>query len=159
NQLGRAALAGAAGAVTLTAIHEIARRLTRRAPRMDLVAVRGLEMVLEPSPGCELSPRKLHRAAFVLDLVSNSAYYALVGLRRPRRPLARGAVLGLAAGGAALVLPRRVLGRDRVPGSEDPASAVMTVAWYLAGGLAAGAAWQALARRAARRHVHVVHRP
>jgi hypothetical protein len=51
----------------------------------------------------------------------------------------RGALLGLAAGVGAAYLPPRI-GLGEQPGQRPPATQIMTVAWYLAGGLAAAAA-------------------
>src|SRR5690606_23830724 len=44
-RLGAAALAGASGALTLTLLHETASRLSPLAPRMDIVAMRGLAKI------------------------------------------------------------------------------------------------------------------
>jgi hypothetical protein len=64
--------------------------------------------------------------------VCNSAYYALATTWK------RGVVLGLAAGVGALVLPQR-MGLGDPPKSDRLSNKVMTVAWYVVGGLAAAA--------------------
>jgi hypothetical protein len=88
-------------------------------------------------------PVPLHEAALVGDLVSNSFYYSLVGAGSRGDALRNGALLGLAAGLGAVFLPGP-LGLGRQP-TDTPATQALTVAWYLAGGLAAGAAYAALA--------------
>ncbi len=127
-----AAISGMAGAVAVTTVHQVARRLTDSAPRMDVVGVRaltrGAHMADVPLPG----PATLHNAALAGDLLCNTAYYSLA------TTWTRGIVLGLAAGVGALVLPPR-MGLGDPPKSDRLSNKMMTVAWYLAGGLAAAA--------------------
>jgi hypothetical protein len=127
-----AALSGVAGAVAVTTVHQAARLLTADAPRMDVVGrralTRGAHIVDWPVP----SGPALQTAALAGDLVCNSAYYSLA------TSWTRGVVLGLAAGVGALVLPQR-MGLGDPPKSERLSNKVMTVAWYLVGGLAAAA--------------------
>jgi len=133
---------GLAGAVALTLIHETARRVApQSAPRMDVLGMRAIAKAAR-AVGDE-PPVPLHEAALVGDLVSNSVYYSLVGAGRREDALRNGALLGLAAGLGALFLPGP-LGLGRQP-TDAPATQAMTVAWYVAGGLAAGAAYAALA--------------
>lgn len=75
-----ALLSGVVGATTLTVVHESVRQIRRNAPRMDTLGrraiVRGMEAVgMEPP-----AEDRLQTAALAGDLVSNSLYYALVGL-------------------------------------------------------------------------------
>jgi hypothetical protein len=88
-------------------------------------------------------PVPLHEAALVGDLAANSLYYGLVGLGDPEDGLRNGAALGLAAGLAAVYLPEP-LGLGRQPAKNSIETNVLTVAFYLLGGIAAGAAYQAL---------------
>ncbi len=137
-------LSGLAGAIVLTFIHETARRTANEAPRMDTLGrrslARGLEAVgIEPPPHDELQA-----LALAGDIVSNTIYYALVGVGSPEHALLRGAVLGGAAGIGAVVLPP-YLGLGHRPRGVTPRTKAMTIVWYLAGGLAAGAAFRGLA--------------
>jgi hypothetical protein len=132
---------GLVGAFALTLVHESARRYIEDAPRMDVVGMRaiakGLRAVdVEP-------PVPLHEAALVGDLAANSLYYGLVGLGDPEDGLRNGAALGLAAGLAAVYLPEP-LGLGRQPAKNSTETNLLTIAFYLLGGLAAGAAYQAL---------------
>ena len=127
---------GLAGALSVTLIHEGARRVLEHPPRMDVLGMRSLKkgirwLGLRPSHG-----RRLHRQALVGDFVTNSLYYALVALGRPRRPYLRGVLLGGLAGLGAVLLPP-VLGLGRRPSQARPSTALLTVAWYLFGGLGA----------------------
>jgi hypothetical protein len=134
-------ISGAAGAVALTAVHQAARAVTDSAPRMDVVGMRALARGAEAA-GKE-APRThkgLYSATLAGDLILNSAYYSLATTYR------RGTLMGLAAGIGALVLPER-MGLGTPPRSELLSNQVMTVAWYLIGGLAAAATANWLANR------------
>jgi hypothetical protein len=135
-------LAGLAGATALTAVHQLARRYVPNAPRMDVLGKRALTR-LSSGRTAALPAADLERITLAGDLVGNSAFYALVGLGTARSAWPRGAVLGLAAGAGALLLPER-LGLGPAPHSQSGANQIMTVAWYLIGGLAAACALQAL---------------
>jgi hypothetical protein len=138
-----AMLSGMAGAAALTAVHQVARRVTDSAPHMDVVGMRAV------SPGkaidADTGPRdhpSLHNLALAGDLVFNSAYYSMA------TTWTRGAALGILAGIGALVLPQK-LGLGDPPKSELLSNQVMTVAWYLIGGLTAAWAAQCLAEKRA----------
>jgi hypothetical protein len=142
----RALAAGVTGAVALTATHELLRRSVPRPPRMDVLGMRGLAR-LQRFAGIRV-PRDgtLRREALVGDLLANAGYYALVGAGRPRVAWMRGAALGLLAGAGALLLPRP-LGLGDPPHADVPSTRLLTVAVYLAGGLAAAATSTWLAGR------------
>ncbi|MFL6255791.1 MAG: hypothetical protein ACJ74T_12330 [Pyrinomonadaceae bacterium] len=132
---------GLVGACALTLVHETARRYIDDAPRMDVVGMRAITKTLravdvEP-------PVPLHEAALVGEVVSNSLFYGLVGVGAPADGLRNGAALGLAAGLAAVYLPEP-LGLGRQPAKNSTETNLLTIAFYLLGGLAAGAAYQAL---------------
>jgi hypothetical protein len=133
---------GLLGACALTLIHETARRFVDDAPRMDVVGMRAIAKTLRAASF--EPPVPLHEAALVGDIVSNSLYYSLVGVGAREDALRNGALLGLAAGIGAVYLPEP-LGLGRQPAKNAPATQAMTLAWYLLGGLAAGAAYRALA--------------
>lgn len=135
--------AGMAGAVAVTAIHETTRRLTTRAPRMDVLGERGIAAMFRAAGCVPPHRRTLHRMALGGDLASNSLYYALVGTGP--RAWRRGLVLGLLAGVGAVLLPP-VLGLGRAPRGLTPRVKGMTIAYYTLGGLAAAAASQLMTR-------------
>jgi hypothetical protein len=137
---------GLVGATALTAIHESARRTFSDAPRMDVLgerAIAGSMRLIHRNPPPE---EQLHTAALVGDVVSNSLYYSLIGLGDPRTAVVRGALLGLAAGLGGVYLPGP-MGLGSSPSARTPATKAMTVAWYTAGGVAAGIAFQLMHRR------------
>ena len=132
--LTKALFAGAVGSVALTAVHQTARLLTDAAPRMDLLGMRALAQTFEAAGQALPSRDTLYDLTLAADLVSNALYYSLVGVGEEGTEWRRGALLGLAAG--AVVLPP-LLGLGSAPSRRTTATAVMTVAWYTVGGLAA----------------------
>lgn len=134
-------VSGVAGAVALTAVHQAARAVTDNAPRMDVLGMRALVRGADAA-GIE-APRThagLYRTTLAGDLICNSAYYSLA------TTYTRGTVMGLLAGIGAVVLPERI-GLGRPPKSELLSNQVMTVAWYVLGGLAAAATARYLSQR------------
>ena len=134
----RAYAAGVAGATALTAVHQVAHRVFEDAPRMDVVGERGIARGVEAAGGTPPAGSALHRFALAGDLFANSAYYSLVACGSRANVWKRGVVLGLAAGAGALALPRH-MGLGDPPRSDRVPNQIMTVAWYLVGGLAAAA--------------------
>ena len=143
-----AMLSGMAGAAALTAVHQAARMVTDTAPRMDVVGMRAIARGKEATVGGGASAEAdrenpaLYNMALAGDLVFNSAYYSMA------TTWTRGAALGLLAGIGALVLPQK-LGLGDPPKSELLSNQVMTVAWYVIGGLAAAWTAQCLAEKRA----------
>ncbi|MFC4456148.1 hypothetical protein [Deinococcus sonorensis] len=122
------------------------RRILPHAPRMDVIGERALSATLQ---GAGVQPPRgaaLYRSTMLADLVSNAAYYSLVGLGPTTRRWPLGGALGLAAGVGAVTLPRP-LGLGRQPDSTALLTPVLTATWYLAGGLVAAATMRALERR------------
>ena len=148
-------VSGMAGAVALTAVHQAARMMSDKAPQMDVLGMRAIARGTGASgmtdESGDVDPARnpgLHKAALAGDLLANSAYYSLA------TTWTRGAVLGLAAGIGALVLPQR-MGLGDPPHSELLSNKIMTIAWYTLGGLAAAWTAQCLARRRDEQHLAV----
>ncbi len=125
---------GFVGATSLTLIHQAARALLEHPPRMDVLGMRSLKKVykwlgLRPAKG-----RALYLQSLVGDLVSNSLYYALVAMGRPRHIYLKGALFGALAGLGAVVLPP-YLGLGEGPSRARRSTSFLTVAWYTLGGL------------------------
>jgi hypothetical protein len=136
---------GLAGAVALTLVHETARRVIPHAPRVDVIGVRAISRPMRAAGYEPPHYNRLHRMALAGEMVSNSAYYSLIGAGDREHVWRRGTILGLAAGlGAALLPP--VLGLGQQPHRKTPFTQILTVAWYLIGGLAAALAYDALSR-------------
>ena len=145
-----ALLSGIAGAAAVTAVHEAARMVSDNAPQMDVVCMRALARAKEVTANSSVadsavsrdSNPALYRMALAGDLAFNTAYYSLA------TTWPRGAALGLILGIGALLVPKR-LGLGDPPHSELLSNQVMTVAWYVVGGLPAAWTAQCLANRRA----------
>ncbi|HEY7613286.1 MAG TPA: hypothetical protein VH764_09850 [Gemmatimonadales bacterium] len=132
----RALGGGTVGAIALTALHEVTRRTVPHAPRMDVIGMRALSKTVRALGRRPARGTRLFRQTLVGDLAANALYYSLAG--GGPRPARRGLLLGAVAGLSAAALPQ-LLGLGRSPGAKWPATPLMTVALYTAGGLAAGA--------------------
>lgn len=138
SRLGRALVAGAVGALALTAIHQLGRATLAHPPRMDVAGRRALRRAARPL-GVRMRRREAQRYSLAGDLVANAVYYALATRGTAARAPWRGTLLGALAGIGGVALPGP-LGLGRRPSRARPSTAALTVAWYALGGLAAGVA-------------------
>lgn len=129
---------GLAGALALTLLHETARRFIPAAPRMDIVGMRAIAKSMRKAETKPPKGSKLYWLAMAGDIVSNAGYYSVVASAKPETRWAKGVLLGLGAGLGAVTLPGP-LGLGKQPSGRSNATKLMTIAWYLAGGLAAAA--------------------
>jgi hypothetical protein len=135
---------GFAGAAAVTLVNEIGRRVIPHAPHLEVLGMRGLATILRGADQPLPERDTLFDVTLAGDLLSNSLYYSLAGAGGPRGALVRGALLGLAAGLGAAFLPPKV-GLGHQPDEYTPNTQLMTIAWYVIGGLAAGTAARLLA--------------
>jgi hypothetical protein len=135
----RALGSGLAGACAVTLVNEVARRTIPHAPRLEVLGMRGLAALLRGAEQPVPDRDTLFDLTLAGDLLSNALYYSLVGLGQPRGAWVRGGLLGLAAGLGGAFLPPKI-GLGHQPDERAPATQLMTIAWYLIGGLVAGAA-------------------
>lgn len=132
-------LGGIAGAVVLNLVHEVAKRVSHKAPRVDLMGEEALSKSIE-AVGIEPPTGKtLTASTFVADLASNAGYYAMIGKGDNDTILLRGAGYGLMAGLGAIGLAKP-LGLNESTVTRTDETKILTVTWYLIGGLAAALA-------------------
>lgn len=136
-------IGGLAGAVALNLLHETVRRLDREAPRLDLVGEEGMNRLMLKIGAEPLEGNALYAATMAGDLMSNALYYSTIGFGDRKHPIRQGAVLGISAGLGALTLTKS-MGLDDTPINRSSKSKVMTIGYYLFGGLIAGATIKAL---------------
>jgi hypothetical protein len=128
-------IAGAAGAIALTALHEVARVNLPRAPRLDSLGKRSIQKFFDFPATRDL--------ALGSDLAANSVYYGMVGTFGAKAAPFTGAFLGLAAGVGSVLLPEPLgLGSDTTNRTRE--TQALSIGMYLAGGLVAGAVYRAL---------------
>ncbi|WP_324672570.1 hypothetical protein [Hymenobacter sp. GOD-10R] len=137
-KLPQALFSGFAGSIVLTLLHENARRIAPDvAPRMDVFGMRALRKILNTAEAPQPDHDTLFDVTMAGDILVNGLYYSFVG--KGKKAWGRGALLGLAAGVGGVVLPGP-LGLGKAPSNRTPQTKLMTVAWYLVGGLAAAGA-------------------
>lgn len=129
---------GLAGALALTLLHESARRFIPAAPRMDVVGMRAIAKTMRKADAIPPQGSKLYWLAMAGDIISNASYYSMVASAKPENRWTKGVLLGLGAGLGAVTLPGP-LGLGKQPSARTNSTKLMTIAWYLAGGLAAAA--------------------
>ena len=134
----RKLLAGLAGSVVLTVIHESMRRLQKTAPRMDLLGEEALSKGLHKAGMKVPGEQKLFNWTLAGDIIGNALYYNLINVGSRKKPMAKGTLLGLAAGIGGVVLPK-YLGLNPAHSGRTPRTKAMTITWYLIGGLTAAA--------------------
>lgn len=131
-------IGGLAGALALNIIHETYRRFDDKAPRVELIGEEAVTKIFRAS-GCEApTGEKLYATALVGDILSNAAYFSCIGIGKKENILIRGAVYGAAAGAGALLLTEP-LGLNDAPVTRFTRTKVLTVCWYLFGGIVAAA--------------------
>ena len=125
---------GFAGAVALTLLHECVRRLNEDAPRMDRLGMEAISNSLKATDVPVPKEDELFNITMAGDIISNSFYYSLSGIGGEENVVVRGALLGLAAGVGAVYLPKP-LGLDEAPSNRTLQTKLMTVGYYLTGGI------------------------
>jgi hypothetical protein len=138
-------IGGLAGALALNIIHQTAAHFDPDAPKVDLIGQEALskglkELHIDPPKG-----NKLFAGALGADLAGNALYYSLIGGGEDKDLIKRGAAYGLLAGVSALTLTEP-LGLDDEPVIKTTSTMVMTVSWYLVGGLVTALTIKALRR-------------
>ena len=135
----KSTIGGLAGACTLTLLNESVKKLDKDAPRMDLLGMNAVARVMKGNSLLSQTAGKLFPIALAGDLVTNSLYYSMADTGNKKNTLIRGALLGLGAGLGAVVLPKS-LGLNEEATTRTVKTKVLTVTWYLLGGLVAAAA-------------------
>ena len=99
----KASAAGVLGAFVLTAPHQTLKSGTTKAPALDTLGMQSIQrgaQALNQRP-----PEKLYEVAIAGDIISNAAYFAMVGIfGRVAAPIT-GTALGVVAGLGAIALP------------------------------------------------------
>lgn len=141
----RGTLGGLAGACALTLLNEGAKKLDKDAPKMDLLGMNAVARLVKGNNLLTQAADKLFPVALAGDLVSNSLYYSMAESGDKKDTLIRGSLLGLAAGLGAVLLPK-ALGLDEEATARTTKTKILTVAWYVIGGIVAAAAINGLER-------------
>jgi len=143
NRISSAIIGGAAGAITLTALHELVKRLTPNAPRLDNLAKQGLRKTIRATGSTPPTDDKLHAASLAGDLVANTAYYSIGLAFGPGTAKWLGPLLGVGAGVGSITLPGRA-GLNPGDTTRTDMTKMLAFGLYVAGGLVATATYHAL---------------
>lgn len=139
-------IGGIAGAVALNLLHQIVQHFDHDAPRVDLVGEEALTKCLNIAGVGPVTGNNLFVATLAADLLSNGAYYSLIGFGKKTNLPYHGLAHGLCAGLGALFLTKP-MGLNDAPVTRTDRTKVMTVAWYTFGGLIAGLIMQPLRKK------------
>ncbi len=130
-------IGGLAGALGVTIIHEITRKLYPDAPRLDLLGEQATSKLMKKAAGTAPTGTALYGTAMAGDLIANALYYGLAAANT-KHPVRSGATLGITAGLGALKLPSK-MGLDKNHAAGTIQRKLITVALYTIGGIIAGA--------------------
>jgi hypothetical protein len=97
-KLASSIIGGIAGAVALNILHQTVRQFRHDAPRVDLIGEEGLTIAMKKASLEPLKGNALFAATMAADLLSNAAYYTMIGLGKKKYLLYHGAAHGLCAG-------------------------------------------------------------
>ena len=138
-------IGGVAGAVALNILHETVKRFDHNAPRVDLVGEEGLNKLLKSTGTSPLHGNTLYAATLGGDLLSNALYYSLIGIGKKKHLYLRGMLYGASAGLGAVQLTKPI-GLSDAPVTRTNKTKILTVAYYLFGGLVAATVIKGLKR-------------
>ena len=136
-------LAGLGGAVALNLLHESLKKQHPDMPRIDLLGEEALQKGLQCCGYTIENPATLYKAALAGDIISNAAYYSMIGSSKNANLWGKAVTLGLAAGVGAVTLPEK-LGLNPEPVARNTKVKALTVGYYLAGALVTAGLLQVL---------------
>jgi hypothetical protein len=144
----KSTIGGLAGACALTILNQSAKKIDKDAPKMDLLGMNAVARLMKGNDILTQTAGKLFPVAMASDLVTNSLYFSMADTGDKKKTLIRGTLLGIGAGLGAVTLPK-TLGLSDDATTRTMKTKVLTVTWYLIGGLVAAAAINLLEKRKA----------
>jgi hypothetical protein len=142
---------GLAGAITVTILHELIRKVDPSAPRLDLVGQKATEKLVQKTGYKPPTGNNLYATSLAGSLLANTLTYSLAGMSG-KRPLSFGTVMGATMGLSAVTLPHK-LGLNGSHGKNEQRKKWMTMILYIAGGLVASAVARQVEKRKKKRIV------
>lgn len=135
-------IAGLAGAIATTMLHELIRKNFISAPRLDLLGEEAFAKTIEAAGVTAPEGDDLYWASLFGDIFANTLYYSMVGLKK-QSAVSAGIGLGISAGLGAVQLPGKLgLDDEHTAGSQQ--KKLMTVGLYAIGGLISGMVMRSL---------------
>jgi hypothetical protein len=136
---------GLAGAIAVTLLNEVVKRFDPDAPRLDLLGMNAVSKGFNEANENVPARKDQYKYSLIADLVGNTLFFAMAGKGSSKKALAKGSLLGLTAGLGAVFTPEP-LGLDAKQTNRTAKTQLMTVAYYLIGGLVAGAVGKMLVK-------------
>lgn len=146
NGLNKNMLGGLFGALVLNIVHSAAKRFGSKAPEVDKVGEEAMKKTVRFAGFKPPKGNTLVAATFGADVASNAMLYTLIGYGSQNNLLLKGALLGTLVGVATLTIPEQA-GLNAEPIKKTDRTKLMTVAWYVIGGIAAGMAIKAMGKK------------
>lgn len=141
----RGLIAGLAGALSLTLMHEVLRRIDPKAPRMDRLGMDAAAKLLKKTHVPVPEEGKLFGWTLTGDIVGNALFYGLAVMKSEQQML-QGAISGLAMGAGALVLPEK-MGLKKEYSNRTARTKFLTVALYTIGGIVTSVTYKCLGKK------------
>lgn len=129
---------GLAGALAVTLLNEVLKKYDPQAPRLDRLGMNALSQGLKKADQPIPDHDKLYKYSLLGDLLTNTLYFSFAGKGSQRKSLFRGGLLGISSGMGAVFAPRH-LELDDEHTNKTAKTQLMTVGYYLLGGMVAGA--------------------
>jgi hypothetical protein len=163
-RLSSSLIGGLGGAITLTLLQELLKKIDPNAPRLDLLGKQATSKLLKKTKR-QFSEQQIYNTSLAGDVLFNSLYYSLAGIKT-KKAATTGGLLGTGMGLAAVMLPKLLELNAGYTGANAKRK-YMTMGLYIAGGLvAAGIAWLCDKKQDARHkfshnghHIQVKDRP
>ena len=128
---------GLAGACAITLLHEIIKRYDPDAPRLDRLGMEALSLGFKKADEPVPNKKDLYKYSLIGDIINNTMFFSLAGGKGGvKKGLSKGAVLGLTAGLGSLFAPKK-MGLNSEATNKTRKTQIMSVAYYLVGGLVA----------------------
>jgi hypothetical protein len=142
---------GVAGAITVTILHELVRKIDPSAPRLDLVGQKATEKLALKTGYKPPTGNNLYATSLAGSIIANTLTYSLAGMSG-KRPLSFGTIMGATMGLSAVTLPNK-LGLNGSHAQQSQRKKWMTMVLYIAGGLVASAVARQVEKRKKKRIV------
>ena len=136
---------GLAGALSVTLMQELLRKVDPSAPRLDLLKKQAAFKIADKIYNGSTDAAKVKNVTFAGDILANTLYFSLTAAAG-KRALPVGSLLGLSMGAGAMALPSK-LGLNPYFTGGTRKRKWMTVGMYLIGGLVAASVSRCLKKK------------
>lgn len=136
---------GLAGALSVTVMQELLKRIDPSAPRRDLLVKQAAFKIADKTGNGNAHARTVNNMSIAGDIISNTLYFSLTSAAG-KRAIPLGSILGLSMGAGAVSLPSK-LGLNSYFTAGTRKRKLLTMGMYLVGGLVAAAVSRCLNKK------------